>query len=233
MAGKKSKLTLGQTAYMIMFLLVIPAVFLFLSGDWFWVEGWLFCLWYMAMYLSAFAYLYFQDPGLLEERLIRPGTGGQKGWDKYFLLIFIVAFFLWLIIMPLDAKRFGWTASFPLWIKILGGIWLIPSFFLIIRSYVDNPFLSPLVRIQKERKQYVVTTGVYGFVRHPMYLGAILWLIGAPMLLGSLYGIALGVVMSFLLALRAIGEEKMLVEELEGYADYKKKVKFRLIPFIW
>ncbi len=216
-----------------MFLLGIPALFLFLSGDWFWVEGWLFCLWYMAMYLSAFAYLYFQDPGLLEERLMRPGTGGQKSWDKYFLLIFILAFFLWLLIMPLDAKRFGWTTDFPLWIKALGGIGLIPSFLLIFWSYVDNPFLSPLVRIQKERKQYVVTTGVYGFVRHPMYLGAILWLIGAPMLLGSMYGIALGVIMSLLLALRTIGEEKMLVEGLEGYADYKKKVKYRLIPFVW
>jgi protein-S-isoprenylcysteine O-methyltransferase Ste14 len=101
------------------------------------------------------------------------------------------------------------------------------------RSYTDNPFVSPLVRIQKERKQYVVSTGVYGFVRYPMYLGAIFMFVGTPMLLGSKYGILIGAIISLLLVARIIGEEKMLIEELEGYADYKKKVRYRLIPFVW
>jgi len=70
-------------------------------------------------------------------------------------------------------------------------------------------------------------------VRHPMYLGGILLFIGTPLLLGSILGVIIGIVMLFLLAGRIIGEEKMLVQELEGYAEYKKKVKYRLIPFIW
>ena len=89
------------------------------------------------------------------------------------------------------------------------------------------------MRIQSERKQQVVSTGVYSFVRHPMYLAALLLFIGTPMLLGSLYGIIIGLVVLLLLVARIIGEEKMLVNELEGYADYKKKVKYRLIPFVW
>jgi len=90
-----------------------------------------------------------------------------------------------------------------------------------------------MIRIQAERKQHVVSTGVYGFVRHPMYLGAILHLIGAPLLLGSLYGVVAGAALLLLLAGRIIGEEKMLVNELEGYAEYRKKVRYRLIPYVW
>lgn len=135
--------------------------------------------------------------------------------------------------MPLDAKRYEWTTNFPLWLNILGGVALLKSFFFFYRAYTDNTFLSPLVRIQTERNQQVISTGVYGFVRHPMYLGAILLFIGAPMLIGSKYGIFIGALMSCNLMTRIIGEEKMLVEELAGYEDYKKTVKYRIIPFIW
>ncbi len=90
-----------------------------------------------------------------------------------------------------------------------------------------------LVRIQSERRQQVVSTGVYGIVRHPMYLGGILLFIGTPMLLGSIYGVIIGISMLLLLTFRIIGEEKMMVNELDGYTEYKKKVKYRLIPFIW
>ena len=113
--------------------------------------------------------------------------------------------------MPLDAKRFHWLPHFSLWIKLIGGLLLVISFsfFFFFRAFTDNTFLSPMIRIQAERKQYVVSTGVYGFVRHPMYLGGILQFIGAPLLLGSIYGVVAGIVLLFLLAGRIIGEEKI------------------------
>lgn len=89
------------------------------------------------------------------------------------------------------------------------------------------------MRIQSERGQKVVSTGVYGWIRHPLYLGGILLFLGGPLLLGSIYGFIVGLLMSLSLVLRIIGEEKMLTEELEGYADYKKKVRYRLIPHVW
>ena len=178
-------------------------------------------------------YLYHKDPALLAERYKRPGTANHKKWDQVIVYGLQIGFIAWIVFMPLDAKRFGWTTHFSLWLKILGGIGLLLSFLLFFRSYADNTFVSPLVRIQRERKQQVVSTGVYGFVRHPMYLGGILLFIGTPLLLGSLYGIIIGVLMLFLLVVRIIGEEKMLVDELEGYADYQKKVKYRLLPFVW
>ena len=208
-------------------------IILFLSGNWFWVEGWLFGLWFITLSISRTVYLYRKDPELLNERSRKPGTGNQKEWDKYITRLITVIFVVWFFIMPLDAERFIWTVNFPIWLKVLGGILLLISFFFSYRAYTDNTFLSPLVRIQTERKQQVVSTGVYGFVRHPLYLGDALFFIGTPMLFGSKYGILLGVVMLFIIAVRIIGEEKMLIGELEGYADYMDKVKSRLIPFVW
>ena len=208
-------------------------IILLLSGNWFWVEGWLFGIWFITLSISRTVYLYRKDPELLNERSRKPGTGNQKEWDKYITRLITVIFVVWFFIMPLDAERFMWTVNFPIWLKVLGGILLLISFFFLYRAYTDNTFLSPLVRIQTERKQQVVSTGVYGFVRHPLYLGDALFFIGTPMLFGSKYGILLGVVMLFIIAVRIIGEEKMLIGELEGYADYMDKVKSRLIPFVW
>lgn len=147
--------------------------------------------------------------------------------------ILYLAFLAWLIIMPLDAKRYGWTAYFPVWLKVLGVVTLLPALYFLYRSTVENTFASTLVRIQKERKQHVISTGVYGFVRHPMYLGGLLMWTGAPLLLGSFNGLIITLILTPLIVFRIIGEEKMLVNELEGYEDYKKKVRYRLVPFVW
>jgi len=215
------------------YILIFPALIIILSGDLLWVEGWVFSLWFTVLCFTAIIYLYRKDPALLAERYRKPGTTNQKGWDKYVVYGLMIGFIAWIIIMPLDARRYGWSPYFPIWLKIPGGIGLIFSFFFFYRSYTDNTFLSPLVRVQTERKQKVISTGVYGFVRHPMYLGGILLFLYTPMLLGSAYGVIIGLVMLILLSARIIGEEKMLVNELEGYPSYKEKVKYRLFPYIW
>jgi protein-S-isoprenylcysteine O-methyltransferase Ste14 len=233
MTKEKDQLSARQVIFTLITMLIFPVLLIFLSGDWVWIEGWLFSIWFVVLCFTTIIYLYRHDPSLLAERYRKPGTGKQKGWDRFVVYGLTVGFLLWIVIMPLDAKRLSWTAYFPLWLKVLGGFGLLLSFFFFFRSYVDNTFVSPLVRIQKERKQRVVSEGVYGFVRHPMYLAGIVLFIGTPMLLGSKYGLIIGLVLAFLLAGRIIGEEKMLINELEGYLDYKKKVKYRLIPFIW
>lgn len=227
------KITGAKLIFTLIYLLIFPALLLFLSGDWFWIEGWIFSIWFIVMCLTTILYLYRKDPELLMERYKKPGDANQKGWDKYVVIGIFVGFIAWIVIMPLDAKRFEWTKYFPFVLKVLGGIELLLSFFFFFRSYTDNTFLSPLVRIQTERKQQVISTGVYGFVRHPMYLGGILLFTGTPLLLGSSFGIIFGVMMTILLAFRTLGEEKMMIEELDGYEDYQKKVKYRFIPFIW
>jgi protein-S-isoprenylcysteine O-methyltransferase Ste14 len=135
--------------------------------------------------------------------------------------------------MPLDAKRFGWSPTFPLWLKIIGGLLLILSIYFIFMTTVENTYLSTRVRIQSDRKQQVISTGVYGFVRHPLYLGYLLLIIGGPLLLGSISGLIFGLLGIITIVARIFGEETMLLDELEDYEEYKQKVKYRLIPFIW
>lgn len=216
-----------------LFILIFPALMLILSGDYFWPEGWIFSLWLLLLCYSTILYLYRKEPALLAERYKKPGAGNQPGWDRYVVYGIIIGFTLWFVIMPLDAQRFGWSPVFPVWVKVLGGAGLVGSFFLFFRAYTDNTFLSPLVRIQEDRNQRVVSTGVYGFVRHPMYLGGSLMFVGAPLLLGSFFGVLAGLALTILLMARILGEEAMLIRDLEGYREYTQDVRYRLFPFIW
>jgi protein-S-isoprenylcysteine O-methyltransferase Ste14 len=210
-----------------------PIVILLLAGDWRWIEGWIFGLWFSVMVVSSIIYMVKNDPALLAERSKAPGADNQKGWDKYLLSgIYLVGIF-WIIIMPLDAKRFSWSPDFPLWLKVTGGIFLVPALYLIYQSTAQNTFMSTRVRIQSERKQTVISTGVYAFVRHPLYLGCAFLMLGAPLLLGSIIGLVISFFAVITLVVRIIGEEKMLVDELDGYRDYQEKVRYRLVPLVW
>ncbi len=234
MEKANNTMTVGRFIFgSIIIILIFPAVILFLSGNWLWLEGWIFSLWFDAMVLSNIIYLYLKDPALLAERSKAPGSDNQKQWDKYLVIVIYLWALVWFIIMPLDAKRFGWSPLFPVWLKVLGGVALVPALYLIYQATVENTYLSTLVRIQTDRNQHVISTGVYGFVRHPLYLGCLLMTLAAPLLLGSLYGFIIGFIGVIAVVGRIIGEENMLVNELEGYEDYKKKVKYRLVPFVW
>ena len=222
-----------RVVFAFLYILIFPALILLISGDLFWPAGWIFCIWFILLCFSTILYLYRKDPALLEERYRKPGTGNQEGWDRYVVFGLLIGFITWIIIMPLDAKRYGWSPAFPFWLNILGGAMLAGSFFLFFRSYTDNTFLSPLVRIQEERKQRVVSTGVYRIVRHPMYLGGALMFCGAPLLLGSCYGLVAGLGLTVLLMARIIREEELLARDLEGYREYLQNVRYRLIPYLW
>jgi protein-S-isoprenylcysteine O-methyltransferase Ste14 len=216
-----------------LFVLLFPALIILLSGDVFWAEGWIFSAWFIVLCFATITYLYRKDPALLEERYKQPGSGNEAGWDKYVVVAIFFGFVIWIVIMPFDAKRYAWSPPFPLWLEGVGIVMLVGSFYFFFRSFAENTYLSPLVRVQEDRKQQVISTGVYGFVRHPMYLGAVLMLFGAPLLLSSIFGIVVGLGLTVLLMARIVGEERLLKKELEGYWEYTKKVRYRLIPGIW
>jgi len=215
------------------YLLVWPALILVLGGDEHWTEGWMFGIWFIGLCTTTIVWLYRKDPALLAERYRRPGTGGQTNRDKVIVYLLVVGFIGWIALMPLDARRFRWTPRLPLTVEIAGGAFLIASWLFLFRSFTDNTFLSPLVRIQDEREHRVVSTGVYGVVRHPMYLGAILMFVGAPLLLGAATDLCLALGVGLLLALRIVEEEKLLMVELPGYSEYRDRVRYRLVPFLW
>ena len=174
--------------------LSLTAVFMFAAGTLRWIEGWLFVLWMIVMVLSNLFYLFYKDPALLAERSKAVGSDNQKSWDKILLSAAYILFMIWYILMPFDAFRFGWSPEFPIWLKVIGGILLIPSLYFIYQATAENTFMSTRVRIQSERKQHVISSGVYGLVRHPLYLGALFMLVGAPLLLGSLTGLVISLV---------------------------------------
>jgi protein-S-isoprenylcysteine O-methyltransferase Ste14 len=213
-------------------LVVFLGLLLWLSGDWHWVEGWIFGVWWVSFFAAMLLWLHSRDTALLAERFRMPGSGGESRSDLAIFIgikVFGLAFF---VVPPLDV-RFGWTPRLPLWCEVCGGILLFGGSFPFFRAFTDNTFASPLVRIQTERGQHVIDTGVYGLVRHPMYLGASLVFVGGALLLGSISSLLLALAMVGLLVVRIFGEEKLLARDLEGYKEYLQKVRYRLVPHVW
>jgi protein-S-isoprenylcysteine O-methyltransferase Ste14 len=202
------------------------------AGTWRWAQAWAFIGIFAVGSVAFSVWLLPRDPALLASRLGPLTQRGQPLWDKIFLVGFIAFWLAWLGLMGLDAQRWH-TSNMPLWLNILGGALVIAGFWATTLVFRENSFAAPVVRIQAERKQRVIDTGPYAFVRHPMYAAALLYLVGMPLLLGSWYGFLLVPVIVAGLAPRAVFEERLLERDLPGYADYMRRVRYRLIPGLW
>jgi protein-S-isoprenylcysteine O-methyltransferase Ste14 len=203
-----------------------------LSGDSRWVEGWIFGVWFVSFASAVLLWLRSRDPALLAERFRMPGTGGESRSDVAILVAMKLCWLAFFVVPPLDV-RFGWTPRLPLWCEVCGGILLVGGSIPFFRAFTDNTYASQLVRIQTERGQHVIDTGVYGFVRHPMYLGASLASVGGALLLGSISDILIALALIGLLVARISVEENLLARDLEGYKEYREKVRYRLVPHVW
>jgi protein-S-isoprenylcysteine O-methyltransferase Ste14 len=211
---------------------LLMAVSLFLpAGTFAWPAMWIFLILLHGWLLVGIGLLLKHNPGLLEERL-RFSQSNQKTWDKVLLPVYQLVLFAWLVFMPLDAVKYHWS-QMPIVLRVVGALLLITSFILISLTFRENAFLSALVRVQHGRGQTVISSGPYRYLRHPMYAGGLLLFLGTPLLLGSWCGLLLVVLLILVVAVRAILEERVLRDELPGYAAYMKQVKYRLIPYVW
>ena len=231
--NRSDRVPLSKVIGALGYLLLFPVILFFLAGDWHWTEGWLFSIIFIVLCYAPLIYLYFKDPALLKERFGSPVQEDQKPWDKIVLSVFFLEFLVWFAIIPLDARRFGWSPAFPFWTKVTGTLLLILAAVVLFGALKENTFAAPVVKMQRERGQKVISTGLYAIVRHPMYSGAVLLFVAAPLLLGSLYGLAFGFLLIVTIAVRSLGEEAMLKQELEGYRDYMNRVRWRMIPFVF
>ena len=213
-------------------LAVFAALLFGAAGTWRWSSAWIFLGFFGLLTLVVSLWLAKVDPGLLEERMKPIVQRDQKAWDKLFVSLVGVLFLAWLVLMGLDARRFGWTRA-PVGLQGLGAVLLAASYLGIAWVYRTNSFAAPVIKLQSERKQTVISSGPYAFVRHPMYGFGFLTFIGVPLMLGSLWGLAVLPVMGALLHLRTLGEERMLRTELAGYEDYARRVRWRYAPGIW
>jgi protein-S-isoprenylcysteine O-methyltransferase Ste14 len=213
-----------------MFILFALALFL-PAGSLTWLAGWVFLILFFGFFTSINIWLFKHNPGLLQERMSL-GRSDQKGWDKVLFPLLLALPFAWLAFIALDAVRFHWS-SIPVWVQVIGAVILLFSFRLLFLTFRENSYLSTVVRIQEDRGHKVVSSGPYRYVRHPMYSAFIPFMVGTPLLLGSWYGVLLGLGFMVVLARRAVLEESTLREELQGYAYYMTQVKYRILPYIW
>ncbi|MES1197422.1 MAG: isoprenylcysteine carboxylmethyltransferase family protein [Pseudomonadota bacterium] len=191
--------------------------------------GWAFVVLLFGGGVWLSLWLMKRDPELLKKRLGSPIQRGQKPWDRVFLLTFIAVFVAWLAFMSWDARQHGFI--YPLWAQALGALGFSGGIFGGYLTFRENSFAAPVVKMQEGQK--VIDTGVYAYVRHPMYAGALLYLIGTPLLLGSWRGLIVTPFLVLAIAWRAVNEEKMLRAELPGYDAYTARVRYRLVPGVW
>ena len=215
------------------FYLVFVGGLLFVSaGTLAWPAAWIYLALTAVISIGGGLWLAGHDPALLAERLKPMIQRDQKRWDKLFMPILLTLWCGWLVLMGLDAGRFHWSRM-PLAGQILGVGLIAAGSYLVWLTFRANSYASPVVKIQKERGHRVVSTGPYAYVRHPMYAGALGFLLGAPLLLGSWWGLAAALLLVLAMAVRAVLEERALTAELDGYADYAARVRYRLAPYLW
>jgi protein-S-isoprenylcysteine O-methyltransferase Ste14 len=229
--NRKALLTKGILVLIAEF--AVFAALLFVSaGTVLWTAGWVFIGIFFGFALAITLWLVREDPELLAERMSSPIQRGQPLWDKVFVAAVSLLFVLWLILMPLDAVRFGWS-EVPGWLHILGTLGLVLSLCIISLTFRENAYLAPVVKLQEERGQSVVSTGPYRYVRHPMYSSMFLFFPGSALLMGSWWGLLLCLVLLGLLVWRTALEDRMLKNQLAGYDEYARNVRYRLIPRLW
>lgn len=222
----KAKLALKATAFflvgaaMVALLLFLPAGTLAYPGAWRLME-----LLFAPMLLMGVLLLIFA-PDVLKKRL---NSKEKMGEQKRVVGISGVIFLLGFVLAGMDF-RFGWT-QVPGWLIAAASIVFLASYAMYAEVMRENAWISRTVEIQEG--QQVVSTGLYGVVRHPMYMAASLMFVSLPLVLGSFVSFIVFLFYPFVLAARIRGEEELLTRKLDGYAAYKEKVRFKMIPFIW
>lgn len=205
------------------FLIFVPA------GTLAYWQGWTFIAVFSVSTVLIGLYLVLENPALLERR-IRVGPAAEtRPVQKIIIALSFVVFCLMLIVSALD-HRFGWS-QVPAWLSIIGNALVASGLMIDLRVFRENSYGAST--IEKMEGQKVIATGPYAIVRHPMYVGVLIMMLGTPLALGSKWGIVPAIATVPILVLRILDEESMLRDELDGYEAYARDVRYRLLPGIW
>ena len=220
------KLIVNGLTKFIIGILIMGALIFAPAGSFKFAGGWAFLSLISMLITVTGTVLAVKAPKLLEKRLnVNEKETTQKGVVAFSALAFLASF----VVSGLDF-RFGWT-NMPSAVSFFACFVFVGSYGLYAEVLRENEYLSRTVEVQKGQR--VIDTGLYGMVRHPMYLATILLFVSIPLILGSVWAFLIMLFYPVAIVVRIINEEKVLTEQLEGYADYKSKVKYRLIPFVW
>ena len=193
-----------------------------------------FKYWQVYLYFSVivipmiFVLFYFlkRDPKFLERRT----KGTEKVKEQKLIQLINLPVFMAAFIIPGLDRRFGWS-DVPVEVIIITDIVILLGYLIIFRVFRENSYASRIIEIDKEQK--VISTGLYSIVRHPMYIGVLIMYLPTPLALGSYWGLIPMALLPATIVFRILNEEKVLSEKLDGYKDYCRKTKYRLIPYIW
>jgi protein-S-isoprenylcysteine O-methyltransferase Ste14 len=211
-------------------LLIVLMVLIFVpAGTLDYWQAWIFLAVFFGCALAITCYLMKNDPKLLERRVKAGPVDEQEKSQRIIQILAMLAFLPFFVFPALD-HRFLWSPVGP-YATALGDVLVALGFFFVFLVFKENTFASATIEVGVEQK--VIATGPYALVRHPMYIGALVMLLGVPLALGSWWGLLAIVPMTLVLVWRLLDEEKFLATNLAGYCDYQSKVRFRLLPLIW
>jgi len=208
---------------------VMAAILFIAAGTVAYWQAWVFLLILITLSLLITIYLIRNDPELLKRRM-RGGPTAEKRVSQRVIMIFTSLGFIGLLVVPGLDRRFGWT-TVPLFVVIAGDALVLLGYYFIFLVFRQNTYSSATIELAANQK--VIDSGPYSLLRHPMYAGALLYLLGTPLALGSYWGLVPFVAVIPFLIWRIFDEEMMLTRELEGYGEYKQRVRYRLVPGVW
>jgi protein-S-isoprenylcysteine O-methyltransferase Ste14 len=214
----------------LLLLLLAMASLLFISAGTadYW-QAWTFLAVYFAASLAITLYLMKKDPKLLERRM-SGGPTAEKEPAQRIIMSFASAGFIGLIVVPALDHRFGWS-HMPPYAALTGDVLVALGWLAIFFVFKENTYTSATIELAPDHK--VISTGPYALVRHPMYAGALVMLLGIPIALGSWWGLLVLAAMMPVLIWRLFDEERFLARNLPGYVEYQRQVRYRLIPLLW
>lgn len=228
--GRTMKSLNARAWFGIVCLAITMGLLIFLSaGSVRYWQGWAYLAVFFGASILITLYLMKNDPALLERRLAA-GPIAEKERAQKVIMLFASLGFIALIVVPALDYRFNWS-NVPLYMVIAGDLLTALGFYIIFLVYKENSFTSATIEISSDQR--VVSTGPYAIVRHPMYAGGLLYFLGAPLALGSYWGLLALAAMMPALIWRLIDEERFLSANLPGYTDYRAKVRWRLIPRVF
>ncbi len=229
----KNKKSVVRIAVMLLLVMVFfPLLPMIISGRWDWWQAWVMFALFVLSFIVSRAIAARKTPDILKERADYATQGNTQAWDKWLSPIMAFGSVFILLIAGLD-ELFNWSPDLPLGLELVGLALVVAGYIFGSFAFVENAFFSGTVRLQPERGQTVVKSGPYGWVRHPGYLGSLIASIGMPLLLDSLWAFIPMLVFGFFYVLRTHLEDRFLRENLAGYSEYAREVRYRLFPGIW
>jgi len=214
---------------LLLFPVMMGALLFLPAGTFDYWEAWVFVAVFFACTVAITIWLMIHDPKLLERRM-RAGPAAEKEPMQKVIMWFAMLSFAGMCVLPALDHRFGWS-DVPTPVVVLGDTLIALSYFAFYFVFRENSYGAATIQVVEDQR--VISSGPYRLVRHPMYTGALILMLGMPLALGSWWGLLFFVLGVAAIIWRLLDEERFLSENLSGYREYKNNVRYRLVPFVW